>query len=732
LEGHPPAPPSKGESSILSKQFKVKPGDKYDFAKVRKGVERLEKFYNQRDYLESRVRLQTSEHAETVDLSVHIEAGRPVRLTYEGAALPKSVKHRVRQGWQNSLSDVQRSEDAIQAIQVYLANKGYLQAQVSSKTGKEANNQKTVLFDIKPGIRFRNVKVDFEGLEKDEAAELIQFLERRNLKDAVYSDPRRLTETVTRYFQQRGYLLAKVALPERQLDAEARTGRIMVPVTKGPEFTVTALRFNGNSSLTDKELKSKLPITEGAVFDPSKIAPALTALRDQYGRSGFRNADVDYEIVRDDVKNSVEIRFTIQEKLRSVIQSVKVEGEDKVSEKFIRKQIEFSEGETQDVSETNRSIRRLYSTGAFARVDLENQPLPDLPATAQGIEPVNVVVRVQETRPYKFVYGGYFDSDRGPGVIAETEARNLLGSARLLGLRSRVDRDYQEGRLYLTQPPLRQLPLQSTITGYWTDEKVRDAYDLETLGFTFQQEGRLREKFLFSYGYRYEKKHASVLSDPLFPNLHYSVAPLLATLSRTSRDDYLDPTRGSFTSHAVEFAPEALGSTFGYVRYFGQYFKYFPISKPQYVPFGGETKRPRLIYATGVRVGLMKGLTNYNIVPSERFFAGGGTTVRGFEQDKLGPVDRFGHPFGGNAMLVLNNELRFPLVSILDAVGFVDIGNVYPTISDFSFSDLRKTAGFGLRLRTPFLMIRFDYGFKLDRRPGESQGAFFISIGQAF
>jgi outer membrane protein assembly factor BamA len=78
---------------------------------------------------------------------------------------------------------------------------------------------------------------------------------------------------------------------------------------------------------------------------------------------------------------------------------VKIEGEEKISEQFIRKQIEFSEGRTQDVSATNRSIRRLYSTGAFARVDVENQPLPDLPASTQGVEPVNVMVRVQESRP---------------------------------------------------------------------------------------------------------------------------------------------------------------------------------------------------------------------------------------------------------------------------------------------------------------------------------------------
>ena len=83
-------------------------------------------------------------------------------------------------------------------------------------------------------------------------------------------------------------------------------------------------------------------------------------------------------------------------------------------------------------------------------------------------------------------------------------------------------------------------------------------------------------------------------------------------------------------------------------------------------------------------------------------------------------------------MLVLNNELRFPMFWIFDAVAFNDIGNVFPNVSDFTLSDLRKSAGFGLRLRNPFVVLRFDYGIKLDRRPGESFGAFFFSIGQAF
>jgi len=80
----------------------------------------------------------------------------------------------------------------------------------------------------------------------------------------------------------------------------------------------------------------------------------------------------------------------------------------------------------------------------------------------------------------------------------------------------------------------------------------------------------------------------------------------------------------------------------------------------------------------------------------------------------------------------LFQELRYPLFWIFDAVTFVDVGNVFPRASDFKLSELRTAGGFGLRIRNPFVVLRFDYGFKFNRRPGETRGAFFFSIGQAF
>ena len=189
--------------------------------------------------------------------------------------------------------------------------------------------------------------------------------------------------------------------------------------------------------------------------------------------------------------------------------------------------------------------------------------------------------------------------------------------------------------------------------------------------------------------------------------------------TRDTRDDILDATRGNFLSQSLRYAPGFLGSNVKFIRYFGQYNTYQKLSD-------------FLVYAASVRVGLGKGLSG-DLPTSERFFAGGGTTIRGFKKDELGPRDpSFDLPLGGDAVFILNQELRFPIFKKFGGVVFLDLGNVYPKISDIDFLDIRKSAGVGFRLHTPYVLVRFDWGFKLDRRPGETLSQIFFSIGQAF
>jgi outer membrane protein insertion porin family len=209
------------------------------------------------------------------------------------------------------------------------------------------------------------------------------------------------------------------------------------------------------------------------------------------------------------------------------------------------------------------------------------------------------------------------------------------------------------------------------------------------------------------------------------------VSPLTSTFTRETRDQVLDATRGSFTSHGFSYSPTWLGGDESYIKYYGQYFHYFPLQPARRKRFTNEILRPRLVYATGIRVGLSRGFGG-RVPETERFYAGGSTSLRGFEQNVVGPIGPDGIATGGEALFVLNNEIRFPLVGIVDGVGFLDVGNVFDELRDFDFGNIREAVGIGIRLRTPWFLVRGDYGVVLDQRPGERRSRFYFSIGQAF
>ena len=99
----------------------------------------------------------------------------------------------------------------------------------------------------------------------------------------------------------------------------------------------------------------------------------------------------------------------------------------------------------------------------------------------------------------------------------------------------------------------------------------------------------------------------------------------------------------------------------------------------------------------------------------ERYFLGGRSSVRGYEQDMLGPKGSDGNPTGGNAFVTGNVELRTDVGRNISIVPFFDFGNVWINTSDFSPTDLKYTTGIGLRYATPVGPLRVDYGYKLNR-----------------
>jgi outer membrane protein assembly complex protein YaeT len=505
------------------------------------------------------------------------------------------------------------------------------------------------------------------------------------------------------------------------------------------------VEFSGNQALTSESLRDALPIKAGQIFEPARLEPSAAAIRLKYGSLGYREAHVEYALARHDEGASVRVKFTVVENRQTSIRSIQIAGNRQTSDNFVQDRLLVAEGQVADTSKIRNSITNLSRTGAYAAANIEVQADPESPkppsqipsvaaAAAKNTEAADLTVALVEPKPFRLLYGGLYDNGSGPGFIFDFQNLNTLGPGRTLGLRTRYDSETKEARVYLTQPYWGLKNVATTLSTYFTNQvQYGQNYPTAKAGIGFQQDWPVRSKLLLSYGIRFEKERAWVPVNGMEVRTPIVfAAPLTFTISRDARDSFLDATRGSFISNSFEFAPHALGTQFAYIRYFGQYFKYFPLTRPRPVPYGETPNRSRLVFATGTRIGLQKGLNPENLVLTDRFYAGGGTTVRGFQQDSLGPKLANGAPIGGNSVVILNNELRYPLFWIFDAVSFIDVGNVFPQVSDFRVSDLREAAGFGLRIRNPFVVLRFDYGFKLDRRPGEKIGAFFFSIGQAF
>ena len=190
------------------------------------------------------------------------------------------------------------------------------------------------------------------------------------------------------------------------------------------------------------------------------------------------------------------------------------------------------------------------------------------------------------------------------------------------------------------------------------------------------------------------------------------VARLNATLTRDTRDDILNATRGTFFSNSFDLAPPGIGSAIHYVRNYSQYLRF------------REVIKKNVIYASAYRLGMARGFGGSDLVPTDQFKAGGSTSLRAFGTDKAALEP-------GNALIVTNQELRAPLFWRLGVVGFLDVGNVYSGVGTAKVFQQRYSPGFGLRL-DKFLLIRMDVGLNLWPRTGEDRKTISFGIGQAF
>jgi outer membrane protein assembly factor BamA len=330
-------------------------------------------------------------------------------------------------------------------------------------------------------------------------------------------------------------------------------------------------------------------------------------------------------------------------------------------------------------------------------------------------------VNLNENAPWRFRYGFAVankrqTTDRDLGVTADFSYGNLFGRGVTLGTSAKATSAERDGRIYASFPVFMGRDVTTSATVFRTRDLSVPESITDLWGLTIQQQWRLRNLYVLSYDYSYKRNHTFVRGfDPDNPfdfNLIFPIARFNGTLSRDSRDDILNATKGTFLSSSTEIAPPGVGSSIRFIKNYTQYLKFRPI-------WGNK------VWASAVRVGLASGFGGQELIPTERFTAGGPTSVRGFKQDQLSL-----NP--GDAVFSFTQEIRSPLFWRFGGAAFFDAGNVYPKVGNLNPFKLRYSPGFGLRVETPFVLIRMDLGFNLSPRADEPRHRFSFGIGQAF
>ena len=371
----------------------------------------------------------------------------------------------------------------------------------------------------------------------------------------------------------------------------------------------------------------------------------------------------------------------------------------------------LDEGELFSGSKLRRSRQRLNNLQYFEEVNIDTR------SRAED-DLLDLEVQLRERATGQFSAGLGFSSVEDVIFTVSVVQNNLFGRGQSLSANAYLGGISQDFSVSFREPWLYGRPIGLGISVFNRAEDFQ-TFDVNRTGASLSLGRALGEFTRLSAAYRYEVLDISNLSANASDLLQQSqgksaTSSVTPSIVRDSRDNVFNPSEGSLNSFEVQLA--GVGGDNRYYRAIGNTTWYFALPAEMTGFVRG-------------RFGFGDGFGDNVLPASERFFLGGVTTIRGFEFRDIGPEDDAGNPLGGTSFVQFNIEIGRSLGTVLRVVAFVDAGNVYGPDNDFDIGSVRRSAGLGIRIVTPIGPIRLDYGFKLDKKAGESSGRLGFLLG---
>jgi outer membrane protein insertion porin family len=756
-------------------------------SRLRDGLESVRGKFEKNDRLLATVQLKALQHDEENDRvspDIDIQAGPQVVIKATGAKVSRKKLQQNVPIFDEHVVDKDLLEEGRQNLTDEFQAKGYFGAAVDFKESRVENGKQEIDYLITPGERHRLVKITITGNKyfQTDAIRERMFLTTKSLqyRHGRYSEvfARRDEQSISDLYRSNGFrdVVVKTEVTD---DYDGKQGDLAVEekIIEGPQYRVSRLLITGTSQINLEKILGTLSSSADQPFSEFSVASDRTTIINYYGERGYPNATFEYSAKPGEKPNQIEVEYHIVEGQRQTVRRVIVTGMRRTKPKLVNRQISLGPGDPLSPIQMAEAQKRLYDLGIFSKVDMAIQN-PD------GDEQDKYVVYdLDEARTYSLITGfGAQLANIGssnatslsdpagtagfsPRVSLDLTRLNVRGLGHAISFRSRyssLDKralvDYVAPRIFDWQR------FDANFTALYDRSNDVRTYTGTRLEGSVQLTHRISKSLTGFYKFSYRNVNVTdvKISPSLLPIYAQSdrTGMLSVNFIRDRRDDPTDAHRGSYNTLDTGVSLKAFGSQIDFARVLARNATYYRIGK-------------KLVFARQTSFGVEPA---WRVPPStdpiplpERFYAGGGNSLRAFPENQAGPRDlQTGFPLGGSALFINSLELRFPVLGDnISGVLFHDMGNVFDKLSDVSlrfhqnnledFNYTVHAVGLGVRYRTPIGPVRFDLAYGLNsprfngysgtyselvqcsmnntcvasqQRVGRIQ--FFFSIGQAF
>ncbi|WP_374032579.1 outer membrane protein assembly factor BamA [Bdellovibrio bacteriovorus] len=737
------------KDAILAK-ITTKMGEQYSTQHIREDVQAL---FNLGFFNDIQVDRKTTGKDVTLTYTV-LEKPSVVEITYEGNSEVKSEDIADATGIKPyQLLNMAKVKEAVEKIQKLYEDKGFFLAKIDSEV-QEVTKDETVrlVFKIRENDKVKVKKITFLGNNHmgDSSLKSKMLTQEGGFFSGISGSGQYKQEMFERDVQilrflywNQGYVQAKVDRPQVTVTPDKKNIYITIRIEEGEQYNVGDVDFAGDLLFPKSELREVIKIDDNGVFAYDVLQKDISDLTAKYGDLGYAYANVIPRTRFNDKERRVDLVFEFDKGNKVYFGKINMVGNSKTRDKVIRRELKVHEGELYNETRRRQSLENIQRLGFFEEVNFKTSIDPE------RTEVMNVDISVKERNTGQIQLGAGYGTSQGFTLQGSISQANFLGKGQNLGASLNLSNTGSYYSLSFTEPYFRDTLWSLGADLYQSANTGRVDYDENHTGGAIRLGHPLAEYTRGFLKYKYDdtklsKKYDSegkLITDPdLFPLESASgvTSSMTGTVEYDTRNDRQMPTKGIYSSASYEYA--GLGGDLKYTRGNAN-FRYY------------KNLFWDVVWRNNIQYSRIDGLDGQEVPFSELYLLGGPYSLRGYRSYRVGKMkfsemiyndliaegkseaearEKAWRFYGGVQQAMYQTELQFPLVKeagIMGA-GFFDIGAADDVLSDNNFF---ADVGFGIRWYSPIGVLRFEWGFPLNRNPAYQDATVFeFSIGPSF